>query len=171
MRVVRRQLFFLFVVACVVSLGAEGRVVPWLALDAAVSAAFMPAVQLLGLAVIWRMRIARARAPEREVLRFLDGNASWLWWWCLVAIPAALVPPQSLGPWIRAAIVTTIVPIVWSIRQDVRWLRADQGRTSREAALDVVGLRLVTWGAGVVWFFGIAIWYGELPKLGEWWHR
>lgn len=169
--VLRRSIFFLFIVGCVVSLGAEGRLVPWLALDAAVSAAFMPVVQLLGFAVIWRIRIARAPARERDVLRFLDGNTAWLWWWCIAAIPAALVPPQSLGPWIRAATFSTIMPIAWTVRQDARWLRADHGRTARQAALDVVGLRLVTWGAGIAWFFGIAIWYGELPKLAVWWRR
>lgn len=144
---------------------------PWLVLDAGISAAFMPVVQLLGFLLIWRMRIAHSRATERDVLQFLAGNAPWLWWWCLAAVPMVAVPPQSLGPWIRAAILSTIVPIAWSIREDVRWLRADRGRTAGEAALDVAGLRLVTWGAGIVWFFGIAIWYGELPKIAAWWHR
>src|SRR5439155_16115208 len=87
-RVVRRQLLLLFVVACVMSLAAEGRLVPWLVLDAAVSAVFMPVFQLLGFALVWRMRIARAPAREHDVLRFLDGNLPWLWWWCAVAVPA-----------------------------------------------------------------------------------
>jgi hypothetical protein len=169
--VIRRQFVFLLIVGCVVSLAAEGRVVPWLALDAAVSAAFMPVVQLLGFAAIWRMRIAGTRARERDVLGFLDGNTCWLWWWCALAVPVALVPPQRIGPWILPALVSAIVPMAWSIGRDARWLRADRGRTARQAFLDVAALRLVTWGAGVVWFFGIAIWYGELPKVVMWWHR
>lgn len=170
-RVVRRQLFLLFVIASAVSLGAEGRLVPWLALDVAVSAAFIPVVQLAGFYVIWRMRIAGTPAREGDVLRFLEGNGPWLWWWCAVAVPAALVPPQALGPWIFWANVSVLVPIVLGARQDWRWLRSDQGRTPREAGVDVVALRFVSWGAGLAWFFGIAVWYGELPKLVRWWHR
>ena len=169
MSVIRRQLFFLFVVGCAVSLAAEGRVVPWLVIDASVSAAFMPAFQLLGFYVIWRLCLHTRRAERRDVLAFLDGNAPWLWWWCVAAAVAGCVPPRSIGPWLLPALVSVLIPLVWSVAADVRWLRGEQGRTSRQAAVDVSVLRLVTWGTGVVWFLGIAIWYGEVPKLAAWW--
>lgn len=169
MSVIRRQLFLLFVVGCAISLAAEGRIVPWLVLDAGVSAAFMPVFQLLGFYVIWRSRIRTRRATPGDLLAFLDGNAAWLWWWCAAGAVAAVVPPRSPGPWIVLVLLSALLPIVWSIVTDVKWLRRAQGRTGSDAAADVCALRAVTWGAGVAWFFGIAIWYGEVPKLAAWW--
>jgi hypothetical protein len=166
--VVRRQFFFLFVVGCAVSLGAEGRVVPWLVVDGALSAAFMPAFQLLGFVIVRRARMSRRRAERRDVRAFLDGNGVWLWWWTLAAVAAAFLPPRSLGPWLLPLILSALIPIVWSVVSDLRWLRGE-GRTARQAAADVCALRAVTWGAGIAWFFGIAIWYGEVPKLAAWW--
>jgi hypothetical protein len=166
--VIRRQFFFLCVVGCAVSLGAEGRVTPWLVFDASVSAAFMPACQLLGFFVVWRARPLWGRAERSDVHAFLDGNAAWLWWWCAAAATAAFVPPRSLSPWLALLPLSALLPFVWSVIADVRWLRGE-GRTPRQAAADVCALRTVTWGAGIAWFFGIAIWYGEVPKLAAWW--
>lgn len=163
--VLRRSIFFLFIVGCAISLAAEGRLAPWLVVDGAVSAAFMPAVQLSALVLIWRLRIGGARLREADVLRYLDGNRSWLWWWCAAGFLFAFVPPRSIGPWFVVLFVSLLLPIVSGVICDTRWLRADCGRTRSQAATDVVLLRLIGWGAGVIWFFGIAIWYGELPKV------
>lgn len=170
MSVVRRQFFFLFVVACAVSLAAEGRLAPWLVLDAGVSAAFMPAIQLLAFFVIWRVRIQGRSVTSNDALAFLDGNTPWLWWWCAFAAMVAFVPPRSLGPWMTLVWVSLPIPFAWGAVRNFRWLRFGYGRTSREAAIDVCVLRLVTWGAGLVYFFGIAVWYGEVPKVLAWWH-
>ena len=169
MRLVGRQVLFLFVVACAVSLAAEGRIAPWLVVDACVSAAFMPVIQLLAFLLIWRLRIRKVRATAGDTLAFLDGNAPWLWWWCGVAAMVAFVPPRSLGPWMNLAWVSLALAFAWSARRDFRWLRDDHGRTPRQAAIDVCALRLVTWGAGLTYFFGIAVWYGEVPKVLAWW--
>ena len=167
---IRRQLFFLFIVASAVSLAADGRVTPWLVLDAGVSAAFMPVIQLLAFFLIWRVRIRRARATASDTLGFLDGNAPWLWWWCAFAVVVAFVPPRSLGPWTTLMWVSVPVPFAWSAARDVRWLRLGYGRTSRQALMDVCVLRAVTWGAGIAYFYGIAIWYLQVPSVLAWWH-
>ena len=168
---IRRQVFFLFVIGCALSLAAEGRVVPWLVLDAGVSAAFIPACQLLGFYALSRARLNQRHAAARDVLAFLDGNTAWLWWWCAAATVAACVPPRLIGPWIWPAMLSTLIPLVQGVVADARWLRLAHGRTPRHAVVDICVLRLVTWGTGVAWFFGIAIWYGEVPKLAAWWHQ
>lgn len=164
---IRRQLLLLFVIACAVSLAAEGRVVPWAVLDGAVSFAFIPVFQLLAFFLVWRVRIGRARAGAADVDAFLDGNAPWLWWWCAVAAMVACAPPRAIG-FGTLAEVLAVIPFTLSARGDIRWLRRDHGRTMREAATDVAILRIVTWGACLVWFFGIAVWYTEVPKVVAW---
>jgi hypothetical protein len=167
--VIRRQLVFLFIIACAVSLAAEGRLVPWLILDASVSFVFVPAFQLLAFLIVWRLRIRRANAGPADVARFLDGNTPWMWWWCAFAAMVACAPPRGLGPSVTIAEVSAIVPFALSASRDIRWLRADHGRTMREAVADVSVLRVVTWGASLAWFFGIAAWYLEVPKIVAWW--
>jgi hypothetical protein len=166
--VIRRQLIFLFVIACAVSLSVEGRVVPWAVFDAGVSFLFIPVFQLLAFFLVWRVRIGRARAGASDVAAFLDGNTPWLWWWCAFAAMIACVPPRSVGLGVTLAEMSTVIPFAVSAVADVRWLRRDHGRTMREAATDVAVLRAVTWGAGLVWFFGIAVWYLEVPKVVAW---
>ncbi len=169
MSVAARQLFFLLVIACAVSFGAEGRVVPWLVLDAGVSAAFIPIIQILGFGLAWRVRLRSTRGRSRDLEGFLDGNAPWLWWWSAVAAVAAFVPPRPLGRWVTTLALSAVVPLVWSIARDFRWCRERQARTARQSLIDVAVLRLLTWAPGLAWFFGIAIWYGEVPKLVAWW--
>jgi len=165
--VIRRQILFLFVIACAVSLAVEGRVVPWAVLDAGISFAFIPVFQLLAFLLVWRVRVGRARAGA-SAAAFLDGNTPWLWWWCAFAAMVACVPPRSIGLGVTLAEVSAVIPFALSVVGDVRWLRRDHGRTLREAATDVVVLRVVTWGACLVWFFGIAVWYLEVPKVVAW---
>ena len=168
MTVLGRQLAFLVVVGCAVSLAAEGRVVPWLVLDAVVGAAFIPVIQVVGFSLVWRLRMRRGAPSTETALAFLDGNTPWLWWFFAIAAVTAFVPPRSLGPfgiviWPAAGLlfITTFV-------SDMRWLRDAHIRSSRDAAIDVMALRVVIWGAGLVWFFGIAVWYGEVPKVLAW---
>lgn len=163
-------MFFLFVCGCGISLAAEGRLVAWLVFDGAMSAAFIPAVQLAAVLLVWRMRIGATGPRTSDLLSFLDGNAPWLWWWCAMAIAIAFVPPRSIGPWILVIFGSLLVPIMSGVIADARWLRVSRGRTAPQIIVDIALLRLVGWGAGVVWFFGFAIWYGELPKLA-WWPR
>ena len=170
MSVIRRQLFFLFVIACAASLAAEGRLVPWLIVDASLSAAFMPMFQWLGFVMVWRMRVGDGAPSARDTDGFLDGNVAWLWWWTAIAIDVSLAPPRSMGPSVLIAFLAAIALFGWTFLRDVRWLRGGYGRSERDAVLDIAGMRLVTWGFGVMWFFGIAIWFGEVPKVFAWWH-
>lgn len=167
MSVIRRQFFFLFVIACAASLAAEGRVTLWLVIDTSISAAFIPILQCLGFVIVWRLRIGSAPA-SRDVQGFLEGNIAWLWWWCAVAALVALCPPRSMGPSFMVAFLAAIALFGWTSLRDWRWLRDGYGRSDRAAAIDIASMRLVTWGFGVLYFLGIAIWYGELPRVAAW---
>ena len=50
----------------------------------------------------------------------------------------SVVPPRTIGPWIRIAAISTIVPIWWSLRTDLRFFRVALSRfvaaLSREPA-------------------------------------
>ena len=56
------------------------------------------------------------------------------------------------------------------IRRDRQWLETQHTRSARDAWIDVAALRVVTWGAALLWFYGLAAWhrYGVLvfPWVG-----
>ena len=170
MSAVGKQSFFLFVVACNVALAAEGRITPWILADAALSAAFVPAAQWLGFVVAWRWRIRSSQedAFTPAFSRFLDGNSSWLWWLCAIAVVVALVPPRSLGPWVIFIETGALIPFSLGVFADIYWLRAERGRSLHQARVDVLLQRAVSWGCGIAWFFGIAIWYGLEDRIAVW---
>ena len=121
----------------------------------------------------------RARQPDRRGRRdrglaadaggYVALNAPWLWWWCAVAAIVSVVPPRGLGPWIAPVVVSVPVVMVWALAVDYRWLRRVHQRSRREAAADLVWLRVAAWVPGVAWFLGIALWYDTWPAVVEWW--
>ena len=164
-----RQIFLLFVVACAVSLAAEGRVMPALVLDGAVAFAFMPIAQVWGTRIVWRARFRRP-VTTGELSDYLDGNQPWLWWWCAFGALAAVMPPRALGSAGLFVELSLLAPFAIGILRDRRWLEARLARSPQEAWIDVAALRLVTWGAALMWFYGLAAWhrYGVLvfPWVG-----
>jgi hypothetical protein len=126
------------------------------------SFAFVPIFEILAFAVIWRTRISSADRLTRQwpvvASTFLDGNRPWLVWLLCATAMFAVVPPHSVGPWIRIAAFSTIVPIAWSFRTDVRFFRAVLSRSSGEAIADALIFRAIAWTLGLGYFLGIAIW-------------
>lgn len=165
--VLRRQLFLLFVVACTISLAAEGRVVPVLVLDALVSFAFMPVSQVLGFRLVWRLRFRRSATPD-ELRAFIDGNTPWLWWWCGFAVLVAVTPPRSLGPFSIPVFLSLLVPFGIGMLRDRMWLQQSHARSLRDAWTDVLMLRFVTWGAACVWFYGLVVWHRYATLVFPW---
>lgn len=170
MNALTRQGVFLCVISCTVALAAEGRITPWIVADAAVSSAFVPAAQWLGFLVAWHLRLRAAghSAFAPTFARFLEHNQPWLWWWCSIAVVVSVIPPRALGPWVTLMWIGALIPFALGLRDDLRWLRTERGRTLVDARWDVVCQRAVSWGAGIAWFYGIAIWYGLEDRIHVW---
>jgi hypothetical protein len=158
--VARRLLFFAFVFGCAVSAIASGRFTARLILDGMLSFAFVPIVEIGAFAILWRTRLRAVaqRGWSSVAATFLDGNQPWLIWLIAASAVFITVPPRAMGPWIRLAEISTIVPIWWSIRIDLRFFRSVLSRATRAAVADVVMFRAVAWTIGLGYFLGIAIW-------------
>ena len=160
--VARQLLLFAFVFGCAISGAVSGRFTARLILDGMISFAFVPIVELLAFAVMWRTRLAGAADTSlgwsTAATRFFQGNRPWLLWLVGAVAVFATVPPRALGPWIRPAAVSTIIPIWWSIRVDLRFFRTELARTRRDAIVDVATFRAIAWTLGIGYFLGIAIW-------------
>jgi len=160
--VARQLLLFAFVFGCAISGAVSGRFTARLILDGMVSFAFVPIFELVAFAVVWRTRLADTAAASTNwsaaAARFLDGNRPWLLWLVAALAIFATVPPRSLGPWIRPVGISTIVPLWWSVRVDLRFFRTELARSRRGAILDIVIFRAIAWTLGIGYFLGIAIW-------------
>ena len=160
--VARQLLLFAFVFGCAISGAVSGRFTARLILDGMISFAFVPIVELLAFAVVWRTRLAGAARTSAgwptTAIRFFEGNQPWLLWLVAATAIFASVPPHSLGPWFLPVAASTIVPIWWSIRIDLRFFRAELARTRRDAVVDVMAFRAIAWTLGIGYFLGIAIW-------------
>lgn len=156
------MLLFAFVFGCGISAAVSGRFTVRLIVDGMLSLAFVPIVELLAFAALWRIRL---RPPAREArdwtaafAQFLDGNRPWLLWLVAGAALVAVIPPRALGPWILPLEISTIVPIAWSVRVDLRFFRTVLARSSSAAIADAVVFRAIAWTLGIGYFLGIAIW-------------
>jgi hypothetical protein len=158
----RQLLLFAFVFGCAVSGAVSGRFTARLILDGMISFAFVPIFELLAFATIWNIRLTReqrhARPWASAVTSFLEGNQPWLLWLVIACALFAALPPRAIGPWIRLLAFSTIVPIGWSIRIDLRFFRTSLLRSSGAALLDVIVFRAIAWTLGLGYFLGIAIW-------------
>ena len=160
MPVARRLLLMAFVFGCAVSAIASGRFSARLILDGMVSFAFVPIVEVFAFMIVWRTRLRAIaqRGWSSVAADFLDGNQAWLIWLIVAAGVFSVVPPRTIGPWIRIAAISTIVPIWWSIRTDLRFFRVALSRAPRASVADLVILRGIAWSIGLGYFLGIAIW-------------
>lgn len=125
-----------------------------------VSFAFVPVFEWLAFKVIWSTRLAPARHGRQwsdAVEAFLDGNRPWLVWLVVAMAVFAVVPPRAVGPWVRLAAISTIVPMAWSLRTDVRFFRSVLSRSARAAIADALMFRALAWTAGIAYFLGTAI--------------
>ncbi len=157
-----------FFLGCAVSMIASGRLSARLIIDGAISFAFVPFLQALALAVVLRTGRRSPASWRFAMPRFARGNRPWLLWLVAVMLVAALVPPREIGPWIRAALISTIVPIAWSAILDFHFFREAGPRSARGAIRDVVIHRAVAWTGTGLYFLGIAAWAHAVPIIDGW---
>ena len=68
----------------------------------------------------------------------------------------ALLPARRLGSILAPLLFTSPLPIALSVRFDWRLFRGD-GRTQRQAAVDIVLQRAIAWSLATAYFLGVAI--------------
>jgi len=151
----RRPLLLALVLGCAVSLGASGRFALRLIADGMLSFAFIPLSALAGFALVYRLR--QPGLPFAEAVdRFFAGNTPWLWWWLAFMIAASVIPVQRHGEILAPLLITSLIPIVFSVFIDTRFFRDVMGRNRGGARLDVALQRIVAWPAGIAYFIGYA---------------
>ena len=151
----RRPLLLAFILGCGVSLLASGRFTLRLIADGILSFAFVPLCDLAAYAIVYR--IQRGRRPFAEAAdRYFAGNAPWLWWVLALTVATALMPARRLGSILAPILFTSPIPIVLSVRFDWRFFRGD-GRSPRQAVVDIILQRAIGWSLATAYFLGIAI--------------
>jgi hypothetical protein len=163
-----RPLLLLFVLGCVVSLIASGRLSVRLIADGSLSFAFLPAFAVAGFAIVYVVRRDRPAAFGRALDLFLIGQMPWLIWLIVFASVGTIVEPRRIGPWLRRLEWSLIVPFVWTAIIDFHFFKQVMARASGAAVLDLVLYRAIAWGAATLYFFGIAIWYEVVPVVVDW---
>jgi uncharacterized MnhB-related membrane protein len=158
----RRPLLLAFVLGSAVSVLASGRFTLRLIADGALSMAFVPACQILGLAVVYPLR-RRPVSFARAVDLFFTGNTVWLFWMSVFMVLGAALPVLGQGRLSGPFLMSSIVPIGWSVVVDARFFRDVMGRTGRLAARDLLIERVVAWSAAMLYFLAIA----EDGRLGH----
>ena len=69
--------------------------------------------------------------------------------------------------WFLTIVTTAIVPAILVARVDFRFFRQVMGASAREAKGRLLLHRAVGWILVIAYFFGIALWSEELPKLAK----
>ena len=168
----RRPLRLLFLVGCVVSLWASGRLSVRLIGDGVVSFAFVPVFELAALAAVYcrgSRRVSFAHAADL----FFGANAPWLLWLtafamlrCLQSSMQAIAPPMPLA-W---ATELSLVPVAaWSAYIDLHFFREvlpRPGGTAGSARGDLILQRAIGWTCTIGYFLGIAIWPEIVGRIG-----
>jgi hypothetical protein len=140
---------------CGVSLLASGRFTLRLIADGTLSFAFVPLCELAAFAVVYRLQ--RGMRPFAQAAdRYLAGNPPWLWWLLALMTVTAILPARRLGSILAPIIFTSPIPILLSVRFDWRLFRAD-GRTPRQAIVDILVQRGIAWSLATAYFFGVAL--------------
>jgi hypothetical protein len=164
---VRRPLLWAFVGGCTVSMWASGRLSARLVTDGIVSFAFIPAFQILSLALVYRRR-ERTVPFAGAVDRFFVGNTPWLLWLtAFMGVRAVQTPVQATAPSPATvlSLLASLVPVVvWSASIDLRFFRDVLKRPGRGAVRALILQRAIAWSCGTLYFFGFAIW----PLIVEW---
>jgi hypothetical protein len=164
----RGPLELVLVAGCLVSAAASGRFNVRLIVDGAVSFAFLPVFQVAALYLVCRTGV-RARLPFAEAVdRFFEGNRAWLVWMTIVAAAFAVLPPRAINRLMKPALLSSVVPFLWSGRADFRFFRDAMQRDAAGAWRDVMLQRAFGLGAGLTYFFGIAVWHEYVPQLRGW---
>ena len=144
-----------FVLGCGVSLLASGRFTLRLVVDGTLSFAFVPLCELVAFAIVYRLQRGTRRFAQ-AVDRYFAGNTAWLWWLVALMAVTALLPARRLGSILAPLLFTSPLPIALSVRFDWRLFRGD-GRTRRQATVDIFLQRAIAWSLATAYFLGVAI--------------
>jgi hypothetical protein len=160
-RIIRQLLLFLFIIACTVSVVVTGRFTVREILDAAISFAFVPVVELVGFALAWRLS-RQTRTFNDATRMFVRGNFPWMFWCLGVMVAGWLVSPAQenhIPGAYRSTLLygTAAAVFLWSLTIDLKYLRDVLNVSSGEAMRLVATQRLVSWGSGAVYFYSFAI--------------
>jgi hypothetical protein len=151
----RRPVLLAFVLGCGVSLLASGRFTLRLVVDGTLSFAFVPLCELVASAIVYRLQ--RGTRPFAQAVdRYFAGNTAWLWWLVALMAVTALLPARRLGSILAPLLFTSPLPIARSVRFDWRLFRGD-GRTRRQATVDIFLQRAIAWSLATAYFLGVAI--------------
>ncbi len=162
---IRGPLRLLLFLGAAVSLIASGTLNLRLLVDGAISFAFVPAIQLAALALVWNIAPRPSSGFAAVVDRFFAGHTPWLVWLVVVAAVCAVVPPRDLSPWMWPLVFGNILPIAWSIWIDFHFFR-NAAQPSRGALRDLFLHRAIAWPLTLLYFFGIAL-RPEIPWLAS----
>jgi len=165
-QLLRRPLLLAFILGCAVSVLASGRFTLRLIVDGALSMAFVPACQVLGLAAVYRLRRTQVSFAE-AVDRFFDGNTIWFAWMLVLMVSVVVVPVTEQSQHLSGPfLISSLLPITWSVAADRKFFAVVMGRTGWRAALDIAIERLVAWVAATLYFLGVAL-DGRLGEMFE----
>jgi hypothetical protein len=164
---VRKPMFVVFVLGCVVSALASGRFHVWLIVDGALSFAFMPIIDVIALAIVSRVGTRRRMSFARVVDLYFVGFAPWLVWCVALIAIGGTMPPRTVGPWFMLAVFASAFPLMWAARLDFLFFHEVMQRSPGGAFRDLVLHRAISWTGDIAYFFGIVI-VSELPKVTRW---
>ncbi|HEY0782397.1 MAG TPA: hypothetical protein VGE98_08085 [Thermoanaerobaculia bacterium] len=157
----RRPLFVALVTGCVVSLLTSARLTARLAVPGTLYWTFVPAAEILGLAVV------RGRGSfARQVDLYFRGHLPWLLLLLAYAAAWSFWPTRVYTwgnpPWIAGAVVV----LAWSLHIDYWFLRSVAGHGAGRAAGALAALRLVSWLVFLVVFVPGAGWQVAASWVG-----
>ena len=156
----RRPLRLAFVMGCVVSLQASGRLSVRLIADGILSFAFVPLFELASFAIVYRLR-PRAISFARAVDLFFAANAPWLvWLLAFVTWRGVQTPREATAlsiPLLWTLELSLLVVAAWSAYIDWRFFREVLPRPSGSAGRDLALQRAIGWSCTILYFFGYAI--------------
>ncbi len=152
----RRPLLLALVLGLGVSLLASGRFTIRLIADGALSFAFVPLAELAGFALVYAA--GRRALPFADAVdRFFAGNTPWLWWMLGLMVATVMLSVTEQEHLLAPLLLASPIPIVLSVRDDLRFFRDGLGATRGRARIDVALQRMVSWSAATAYFFGVAI--------------
>ena len=155
-QLLRRPLLLALILGCAVAVLASGRFTLRLIVDGALSMAFVPACQVLGLAAVYPLRRTQVSFAE-AVDRFFGGNTIWLVWIFVFMVTVVVVPVTEQAHLDGPVLISSMLPILWSVAVDRRFFAEVMGRTGWHGALDITIERLVAWLAAMLYFLGVAL--------------
>jgi hypothetical protein len=150
----QRPLFLTLVLASVASLiGASVATVRLMA-PTAIYWSFVPAVEILALAIVtWRRRGSRGLPHVIDV--FFSGHATWTLWLLIVGAAMALASPQHWWFLItRPALAGLVLVTAWSAYVDFWFFRHVCGAGAGRAIGDVALHRFIAWTL-IFWVFAV----------------